>query len=488
MSEIGGIKFPQLTFGEFFSGPGGMSKGALMAAKRMGAGFEMEPVFAVDYHDNACRTYHKNIHSGIGNLEFYNEANEATLVRGINRAQGSLPLVLNADVRKVDPNFLNSVDAFLFGFPCNDFSNAGERKGLDGEYGMLYKEGLRLIENKRPLFFVAENVSGLLHANGYEAFIEIMNELSLKKLESEGRNYVVTPHLYKFEEYGVPQTRHRIILVGIRADIAADMSRPFMPPAPTHADRYVSAYEALTKPYDPKIEVKNTELKGMSDVVRRRLENMDEGENIWEAMKRKDFPEELKIKATNTTISSIYKKLEQDKPAYTVVGSGGGGTHMYHWDNRPTTDRERARIQTFPDDFEFVGGQGDVRRQIGMAVPPDGAAVIIEAVWKAINNIYYDGVDPNLQDELKPEMIEAKRIKRQKMLAAKERKREREAAKKAAEAARKPAPEFVGYDPRPLSAGVVQEVVVEKVSSPMTDEVFETPEDGYQYSLLEAAE
>lgn len=492
MSEISAIRYPKLRFGEFFSGPGGMSKGALMAAKRMGAGFEIEPVFAVDYHEDACLTYHENIHSGLGVLERYNEEEKGKRVQGVNTAQGDLPLVLNADVRNVQPQFLNAVNAFLFGFPCNDFSNAGERKGLDGEYGLLYKEGLRLIESKRPEFFVAENVSGLLHANGYEAFAEIMNELVLSSLEPEGHNYVVTPHLYKFEEYGVPQTRHRIILVGIRADIAAELSRPFMPPKPTNIDNYVTAFEALTAPYDPEVVVKNTELKGMSDVVKRRLKCMDEGENIWEAMLRGAIPEDLKIKATKTNISSIYKKLDRNKPAYTVVGSGGGGTHMYHWDDRPTTDRERARLQTFPDDFAFSGGQGDVRRQIGMAVPPLGASIIIEAVWKTINNIYYEGVEPNLENEFLPEVIAAKKLKREKMLAAKVRKGLRELAKKAAEeAARMPEPEFVGYDPRVEVDVKVQGSTVEISPKPSNDEGGEPIVDenkDEQYSLLEAAE
>ena len=91
----------------------------------------------------------------------------------------------------------------------------------------------------------------------------------------------------------------------------------------------------------------------------------------------------------------IYKRLDPDKPAYTVTGSGGGGTHIYHWDEpRALTNRERARLQTFPDDFKFIGSKESVRRQIGMAVPVQGAKIILEAVLKTLQGIPYESVEP----------------------------------------------------------------------------------------------
>jgi DNA (cytosine-5)-methyltransferase 1 len=80
-----------------------------------------------------------------------------------------------------------------------------------------------------------------------------------------------------------------------------------------------------------------------------------------------------------------------------VTGSGGGGTHVYHWSkNRALTNRERARLQTFPDDFRFVGSKESVRKQIGMAVPPDGARPILEAVLKTLAGVSYASVAPSL--------------------------------------------------------------------------------------------
>ena len=99
------------------------------------------------------------------------------------------------------------------------------------------------------------------------------------------------------------------------------------------------------------------------------------------------------------TISQIYKRLDPTKPAYTVTGSGGGGTHIYHWsENRALTNRERARLQTFPDDFVFEGNKESVRKQIGMAVPCDGAKIIFEAVLKTLAGIEYESVEPNITE------------------------------------------------------------------------------------------
>jgi DNA (cytosine-5)-methyltransferase 1 len=86
-------------------------------------------------------------------------------------------------------------------------------------------------------------------------------------------------------------------------------------------------------------------------------------------------------------MSHIYKKLNENKPAYTVTGSGGGGTHMYHYKfNRALTNRERATLQTFPINYEFKGKKDEVRKQIGMAVPVMGAKTILKAIANSLKN------------------------------------------------------------------------------------------------------
>ena len=111
------------------------------------------------------------------------------------------------------------------------------------------------------------------------------------------------------------------------------------------------------------------------------------GENAFNA----DLPEELKLNVKGAKISQIYKRLDPDKPAYTVTGSGGGGTHMYHYsEHRALTNRERARLQTFPDTYVFEGKKESVRKQIGMAVPPMGAKMIFEAILNTFAGIEYE--------------------------------------------------------------------------------------------------
>ena len=122
-----------------------------------------------------------------------------------------------------------------------------------------------------------------------------------------------------------------------------------------------------------------------------RLKFIKPGENAWSA----DIPENLKLNVKGTHISQIYKRLDPRKPAYTITGSGGGGTHVYHWkEPRALTNRERARLQTFPDDYYFIGNKESVRRQIGMAVPVEGARIIFEAVLKSFAGVPYESVEP----------------------------------------------------------------------------------------------
>jgi DNA (cytosine-5)-methyltransferase 1 len=382
----------RVRIGEYFSGPGGLALGAAIACRRLrgeGIDIAVEHVFAVDYHEDACATYHRNIH-GAGT--------EATLVRasecrgggevpGINVRQGSRPLVLNADVSFVRPELLSGIDLFMFGFPCNDFSSIGEKKGLDGAFGRLYRHGVELLRDKKPKLFVAENVSGILSANERGAFSRIMEELRC------GGDYEVVPHLYRFEEYGVPQTRHRVIVVGVRKDLS-DAGVAFRPPAP--GTRVTTAREALDGIFEAGDALPNNDPMRLSNDVKERLSLIPPGGNVWDS----DLPVRLRIKNDKTRISTLYKVLDPDKPAYTVIGAGGGGTYQYHWDRRATTNRERAALQTFPRDYAFVGGRDSVRKQVGMAVPPAGASEILAAVFKALLGIEYPSVTANLLDRV----------------------------------------------------------------------------------------
>ena len=129
-------------------------------------------------------------------------------------------------------------------------------------------------------------------------------------------------------------------------------------------------------------DTSNHERALQHSITTERLKHIKPGENVWTA----DLPAHLKLNMkSGATISQIYKRLKPDEPSYTITGSGGGGTHVYHWSEpRALTNRERARLQTFPDDFVFQGGKESVRKQIGMAVPPKPAALILQQILKKL--------------------------------------------------------------------------------------------------------
>ena len=121
-----------------------------------------------------------------------------------------------------------------------------------------------------------------------------------------------------------------------------------------------------------------------------RLKHIKPGQNAFTA----NLPKELQLNVKGAKISQIYKRLDPTKPAYTVTGSGGGGTHIYHYEEpRALTNRERARLQTFPDDYVFEGSKESVRKQIGMAVPVRGAKVIFEAILRTFAGLSYESMD-----------------------------------------------------------------------------------------------
>ncbi len=365
--------------GELFCGPGGLAIGARQATDFLSLDHDvsLEHVWANDTDPDTCRTYLRNVLKP----EFGDKARLVTAAHCDDSCSG---VVINQDVRELDISALQPVDGFAFGFPCNDYSTIGESRGLEGAYGPLYTYGIEVLARHKPKWFVAENVAGLKSANEGSALRMILAAL---REPSNGVKYKLVPHLYSFDEYGVPQRRRRIVIVGIRDDLGVDFE---VPSPELYTDLDISAAGALS---GLRRGVPNHELPNLTARVVERLTHIRPGQNAFNA----ELPEHLRLNVRGLTNSQVYRRLEPDKPAYTVTGAGGGGTLMYHWaEPRALTNRERARLQTFPDSFVFEGGRESVRKQVGMAVPVSGAEAIFVALFRSFLGIPYPSVDSNM--------------------------------------------------------------------------------------------
>ena len=199
--------------GELFCGPGGIGYAAI-TSRISDPNYKIVHAWANDFDKDTCATYRENVAKDFES-------------------------VICQDVRKLDFKLLadiSEIDALAFGFPCNDFSVVGEQKGMDGVYGPLYSYGIKALKMFQPKWFLAENVGGLRNSNDGLAFSKILQEM----FEA---GYSVYPHLYKFEEYGVPQARHRIVIIGIRKD----QNVVYKVPSTSHIEK-ISCREFIENP------------------------------------------------------------------------------------------------------------------------------------------------------------------------------------------------------------------------------------------------
>ena len=324
-----------------FSGCGGLDLGFHKAG--------YETVWANDFSHWACESFRKNI----GNV------------------------IVEGDIEQIDPNdpSIPECDIILGGFPCQDFSMIWKQPGLEGERGNLYKSFLRFVNAKKPKVFVAENVKGLLTANKKKAIQQIITDF-------ENCGYYVQAKLYNFAEFGVPQFRERVLIVGVRLDTGFD----FHHPEPTHGENtdhgllpYVTAGQAIS---DIPENASNHEQLKISEKTKKRLELIPEGGNY------SDIPRDHPL-YVKSMLSLVYRRMHRDKPSTTIIAAGGGGTWGYHFpEPRAFTNRERARLQSFPDNFEFIGSTTEVRRQIGNAVPPQGVVELAKAILPIFSDSY----------------------------------------------------------------------------------------------------
>lgn len=236
------------------------------------------------------------------------------------------------------------VDIVLGGFPCQDFSHAGKRKGFNSKRGLLYQSMAEVITRTKPILFVAENVRGLLTMNDGKAIQTIIKDF-------EKLGYHVNYKLLMAADYGVPQTRERVVIIGTRADRL---------PKFAHDD------------YPKKILKKENRIS-LKQVIGD-LERVKEGEVVnhyWS-----------KAKKNNGQGNSV---VSADKPGPTMRTEHHGNIE-YHWNGkRRLSAREAARIQSFPDNFVFYPSTSSAYKQIGNAVPPVLAWHVATAIEKFLD-------------------------------------------------------------------------------------------------------
>ena len=321
------IKVKDYTVVSLFSGCGGLDlgfKGGFTSLGKKYSKRRFNLLWANDFDEKACFTYSKNF------------ADPIVCADISELLKGNYP---DAFAHKMP----EKVDVVLGGFPCQDFSVAGKRKGFDGTRGVLYRSMVETVNRLRPALFVAENVKGLLSMDDGKAIDTIVHDFA-------ALGYTVVYKLHHAADFGVPQNRERVIIVGTNQKLGLP---PFEYPIPTHTkDNWVTIKSAIGDlGYKKEGAVHN---------------------HYWS--KAKMF--------AGTQGNSI---CDPDKISPTMRAEHHGNIE-WHWNKqRRLSAREAARIQTFPDDFVFYPSTSSAYRQIGNAVPPVLAWNIAVAVEKFLN-------------------------------------------------------------------------------------------------------
>ncbi len=288
--------------------------------------------------------------------------------------------VLEGDIKSCDfTDYTNKVDIVTGGFPCQAFSYAGKKLGLKDARGTLFYEFARVVNEVKPPICIGENVRGLLsHKKGktLEGMISILDEI--------GYNVVAPVQVLKAVNYNVPQKRERLILVGIRKDIATQYNYP--------------------KPYDTVYNLKDALKKGElfdCDVPQSNGSTYPEHkEKVLELVPPKGYWRDLPLDIQKEYMQKSFylgggktgmaRRIGWDEPCLTLTCSPAQKqTERCHPDEtRPFTVREYARIQTFPDTWNFIGSVSQQYKQIGNAVPVNLAKEIGYSIVNFLNDYY----------------------------------------------------------------------------------------------------
>lgn len=319
----------KLKVASLFCGCGGTDVGILGDFVFLGNHYgsnHMEIVYANDIDDNACAIFEKNF--------------------------GITPD--NRDIRTVPSEELPEFDILTGGFPCQSFSIVAQnppRLGIKDDRGMLFFEMCRILRERQPKCFIAENVKGILTANKKAAFPLILQEF-------EASGYDVKYTVLNAADYGVPQKRERVIIVGFRKDLKIDFTFP--KPVIVHEEHYEPLQSVLEEAVAEKYYFSEKAVLGMM----KNRESMNKG-------RAQDV-----TKPCNTVGAHLAKvSLNSTDPVLYENGR-----------YRRFTPREVARIQSFPESFELVGSEGAQYRALGNAIPPVMFWYVAKKVGEILKN------------------------------------------------------------------------------------------------------
>lgn len=322
-----------------------------------------------------------SLYSGVGGLDFGFESAgfETAVAVEMDRAccenlrTNREWRVIESDIHQVSSSEIlraaaldqEEPDLLIGGPPCQPFSKSGywatgDARRLDDPRSDTLDAYLRVLSDTRPKVFLLENVPGLAFkgkAEGLERITKGVQEINA----AHGTNYRLSWRIVNAADYGAPQMRERLVLVGDR------QGRGFSFPRPTHGPedrpyRYHTVWDAIgdlpEMPNEPGLKMTGK----WADL----LPTIPEGQNyLWHTNRGGGEP----LFGWRRRYWNFLLKLAKDRPSWTIQAQPGSATGPFHWKNRKLSSRELCRLQTFPEDVSLKGSRGDVQRMVGNAVP-----------------------------------------------------------------------------------------------------------------------
>lgn len=333
-----------------FCGAGGLSLGFEQA------GFTVE--YAFDLDESAIKTYQKNPSHHHG----------PSFVRDIYKvSKQSIETDLGHE--------LGEIDVVIGGPPCQGFSVQRRGDNIDPR-NQLVLEYVRLLKEIKPKFFIMENVGGILSVRG-KPFVKALFE------NMEAAGYSILQKKLTASDFGVPQDRTRVIIVG---ELTNGEKTTFTYPTPIKGPKKTVRETILDLMDKDETTVPNHKADKLSAINLKRIQAISEGQG------RDSLPEELQLECHKKNNGhrhlDTYGRMAWDQPSPTITArfdSFSRGRFGHPVLDRSITLREGARLQTFPDSFEFVGSKVEVARQIGNAVPPVLAKLVAEQVKRCLD-------------------------------------------------------------------------------------------------------